>query len=138
MEKNGFKIAGDLNDDGMSYFQRGGSLEEPMKSGESSFKPAGDLKSINTNTAFKFEEKNHVLKTSDDIRKLLKTIVSGKKMSDERLMATGGGQMFVTVDKLDEMIENGDNIIKAEYFENTNMILIEFESFGLNNNMKCR
>lgn len=30
MENNGFKIAGDLNDNGMSYFQRAGDLDEPI------------------------------------------------------------------------------------------------------------
>lgn len=29
------------------------------------------------------------------------------------------------------MVKNGDNIIKAEYFEKMNMVMIEFESFSI-------
>ena len=48
MENKWFKKADDLeesksNDNGMSYFQRGGSLEEIVQTNSTFLKPAGDL-----------------------------------------------------------------------------------------------
>lgn len=135
MENNGFKRAGNLNDNGMSYFQRGGSLEEPIKVNESLFRPAGDLELPNKNNSFRFEEIEMQFKNSEEIREWLKTIVSGKKKSNyafgEGLLATSAGQKFVSIEEIQQMVKNGYNIIKAEYFENMNMVMIEFESFSI-------
>lgn len=135
MENNGFKRAGNLNDNGMSYFQRGGSLEEPIKVNESLFRPAGDLDTPVQNNSFKFEEKKEELKTPEEIKAWLKTIVSGVKKSSYEFgrghQAFSSGRILVGLDELKEMVENGDNIISAEYFEALNMVDIEFESFKI-------
>ena len=149
------KPAGDLTDNGMSYFQRGGSLEEPKKTNESFLQPAGDLEDIKVNdnessyfqiagdldtpkqtNSFTFEEKNEqTLKTPEEIKAWLKTIVSGKKKSNYEFgkgkQAFSSGRILVGLDELKEMVESGDNIISAEYLEALNMVDIEFESFKL-------
>ena len=136
----------------MSYFQRGGSLEDTIEPEETFLKPAGDLeenKSNNngmsyfqrggsledkkTNNTFKFQDKKETKQTPEEIREWLKTIVSGKKKSTYEFgrghQAFSSGRILVGLDELKEMVENGDNIISAEYFENLNMVDIEFESF---------
>lgn len=121
MENNWFKNQGDLEN------------VKPNIDGSSFFKPAGDLEDPKQNNSFAFKEKKEELKTPEEIRSWLKTIVSGERKSNyefgEGLLATGGGSMFVSVEQLQDMINNGDNIIKAEYFEKMNMIMIEFETF---------
>ena len=73
-------------------------------------------------------------KSPEEIRDWLKTIVSGEKKANyafgEGLQITGAGQKFVSIEELQQMVKNGDNIIKAEYF-GMNMVMIEFESFGI-------
>lgn len=140
MDNNWFKRPGDLeetktNISGTSYFKSAGDLptNEPSNSMSLHFKAAGDLDTPTQNNSFKFEEKKEELKTPEEIREWLKTIVSGKKKSTyefgEGLKATSAGQNFVSIEELQQMVNNGDNIIKAEYFENMNMVMIEFESF---------
>lgn len=150
MGNNWFKKAGNLNNNEMSYFQRGGSLEEPKKVSGTFFKPAGSLEEpAKTNTVFRtpgdldtptqsnsFEYKeSKEVKTPEEIRAWLKTIVSGEKKANyafgEGLQITGAGQKFVSIEELEAMVQNGDNIIKAEYFANMNMVMIEFERFGI-------
>ena len=232
MENNGFKRAGDLNDNGMSYFQRGGSLNDEqlnsrptftmnaselekkifgrvldktpegyqdaiarkeaawktyteidnrisngtatkedwerhdevveiykreakaveniktylenysnrvnkteVKPSSVGFERAGDLDTPVQNNSFKFEEKEETIQTPEEIRNWLKTIVSGKKMSNygfgEGPQVIGAGQKFVGIEELQNMVKNGDNIIKAEYLDNMNMVMIEFESFSI-------
>lgn len=154
MENNWFKSPGDLTDDGKSYFQSGGSLEDPIKSDETFLKPAGglptsqpsnnisshftkagDLDTPTQNNSFKFEEKKEELKTPEEIKAWLKTIVSGKKKSTYEFgrghQAFSSGRILVGLDELKEMVKNGDNIISAEYFDNMNMVMIEFESFSM-------
>lgn len=134
MENNGFKLAGDLTDDGMLYFQRGGSLEEPNQT-NTFLKPAGDLNTPKQTHPFSFESKKEELNTPEKIKAWLKTIVSGEKKGfyafGEELELTGAGQKFVSIEELQDMVKNGDNIIKAEYFDNMNMIMVEFESFSI-------
>lgn len=117
-------------------FSKAGDLTSEVKPGGVGFEAAGDLNTSKQNNSFSFsEKKEETLKTPEEIRNWLKTIVSGEKKSNyafgEGLLATGGGSMFVSIEKLQEMVKNGDNIIKAEYFENMNMVMIEFESFGI-------
>lgn len=141
MENNWFKNPGDLDssftpssdnrsavpnkrDDNL-YFQVPGALEkEPDREKDSYFQTAKDLYNENKSKSFNNPE---------EIKAWLKTIVSGVKKSNyafgEGLLATGYGQRFVTLERLYKMVENGDNIISAEYFENMNMVLIEFEQF---------
>ena len=100
------------------------------------FKKPGDLEETpKKNNSFKFEEKEKQFKNAEEIRDWLKTIVSGKKKSNyafgEGLLATSAGQKFVSIEEIQQMVKNGYNIIKAEYFENMNMVMIEFESFSI-------
>ena len=129
-----FKQGGDLTDDGMSYFQRGGSLEEP-KQANTFLKPAGDLDAPKQTHSFSFKTKKEELNTPEEIRAWLKNIVSGEKKGfyafGEELKPAGAGQKLVSIEELQDMVKNGDNIIKAEYFDNMNMVMIEFESFRL-------
>lgn len=125
MEKNWFKSPENLeenklNDNGMSYFQRAGDLEESKQ-----------------NNSFKFEKKEETIKTPEEIKNWIKSIVSGKKKATygfgEGPQVTSSGRILVGVDELKQMVENGDNIISAEYLENMNMVDIEFESFRVPN-----
>ena len=97
------------------------------------FKRAGDLDQPKQNNSFKFEKKEETIQTPEEIREWLKTIVSGKKKSTYEFgrghQAFSSGKILVGLDELKEMVKNGDNIISAEYFENLNMVDIEFESF---------
>ena len=149
MGNNWFKKPKDLEEKkstfGSSYFKKAGDLndDKPSNDMSSHFTRAGDLEpTVKERQSFKFKEKTEKNKTSDEIITWLKTIESGKKKSNyasgEGLMATGGGQKFVTIDELNQMLDNGDNIISAQYFENMKMILVEFESFNLPNTSKSR
>lgn len=42
-------------------------------------------------------------------------------------MVSGGSVIFVTFDELKDMVNNGYNIIKANYFEQMKMIEVEFD-----------
>ena len=145
MENNWFKKADDLEESkgntvGSSYFTKAGDLPEtvPSNNASSYFTKAGDLEEARKeNNSFKFEESSNKLQTPDEIRDWLKTIVSGKKKANyafgEGLPIASAGQKFVTVEELQNMYNAGDNIISAEYLENMNMVLIEFESFRVTN-----
>ena len=120
MEKKWFSMAGDL---------------EPRQSNSngSYLKMAGDLDVPKENNSFKFVEKEPSLMSPDEIRAWLKTIVSGREMANygfgEENNVVSSGKMFVSIDTLKKMIDNGDNIIKAEYIEGLNCVDIEFERF---------
>lgn len=105
------------------------------KSSSVGFEIAGDLEEPKQNNSFKFEEKKEELKTPEEIKAWLKTIVSGVKKSSYEFgrghQAFSSGRILVGLDELKEMVENGDNIISAEYFEALNMVDIEFESFKI-------
>ena len=42
-------------------------------------------------------------------------------------LTVGGATMFVSFDRLKEMVNEGYNIIKASYFEQMNMIEVTFD-----------
>lgn len=98
---------------------------------------AGDLETPKQNNSFKFDKKEETIQTPEEIRAWLKTIVSGVKKSTYEFgrghQDFSSARILVGLDKLKEMVENGDNIIKAEYLENMNMVDIEFESFRVPN-----
>ena len=143
MGNNWFKKAKNLEENksnvkDSSYFKTAGDLSttKPNNSMTLHFTKAGDLEDTKKESnSFKFKEKEESLKTANEIREWLKTIVSGKKKSNyafgEGLLANYAGQKFVGLDELKQMVDNGDNIISAEYFEYMNMVLIEFESFSM-------
>ena len=99
------------------------------------FEIAGDLNTPTQNNSFRFEEIEMDFKSPEEIRACLKTIVSGEKKANyafgEGLQATSAGHKFVSIEELQQMVKNGDNIIKAEYFDNMNMVMVEFESFKM-------
>ena len=135
MDNNFFKPAGDLgvsNDN--NPLRPAGDLG--VLNGNNPLRPAGNLGVSNGNNSFMFERQNNVLKTPDEIREWLKTVVSGKKMSSENRPAIGGGRVMVTLDELKKMVDNGDNIIKAEYIEGVCCVNVEFESFSIPS--RCR
>ena len=93
------------------------------------FSPAGDLE----NTVFlsKYNSK-------EEIVKYLSSVVSGKKYGFQSGMPYSSGSILVSFDELKKMVDNGDNIIKAECLDdNGKFISIEFESFvdGVNNKL---
>jgi len=138
MEKKWFSMAGDLepsqsNSNG-SYLKMAGDLEPRQSNSNGSYlKMAGDLDVPKENNSFKFVEKEPSLMSPDEIRAWLKTIVSGREMANygfgEENNVVSSGKMFVSIDTLKKMIDNGDNIIKAEYIEGLNCVDIEFERF---------
>ncbi|MGM9876645.1 MAG: hypothetical protein ACI310_05405 [Bacilli bacterium] len=99
---NGFYIPGDLGD-------------KPI----GDIKPAGDLEN---NNSFKFSENKTV--TDDEIKSYIASVQSGVRTYGS---VSGGGVMFVSFDRLKDMVNNGYNIIRANYFENMKMIEVEFD-----------
>ena len=120
-----------------NWFTRPGNLEDNNSNinGSSFLKSAGDLDIPKENNSFTFVEKKEELKTPEEIREWLKTIVSSEKKGNyafgEGIQVTGAGQKFVSIHELQDMVKNGDNIIKAEYIDKMNMVMIEFESFNI-------
>ena len=94
-----------------NYFKAPGNLEEKPNTGDFFHKP-GDL-----------ENKSKV-ETSEEIKKYLSEISTGKKTEG---LTIGGAKMFVSFDRLKEMVNEGYNIIKASYFEQMNMIEVTFD-----------
>ena len=98
MENNCFKNPGDLEEDktdniflkpagsledNETFLKPAGDLEEDKSKddGMSYFQIAGDLDTTTQNNSFKFQEKEEIIQTPEEIREWLKTIVSGKKKS---------------------------------------------------------
>ena len=108
-----FYTPGDL-DGGM--LKPAGSLEQ----GNTYFKMAGDLKDNNS---------------KNEVEEYLKSVVTGKRTPPEfGHFPIAAGQRFVSFEELKNMVDRGDNIVRAEYFEQMGKILIEFETFELENN----
>ena len=100
-----FYTPGDL-DGGM--LKPAGSLEQD----NTYFKMAGDLKDNNS---------------KNEVEEYLKSVVTGKRTSPEfGHFPIAAGQRFVSFDRLKDMVNNGYNIIRANYFENMKMIEVEF------------
>lgn len=62
--------------------------------------------------------------------------MSGKKTEPTFGNFPIGGETFVTLEQLKEMVERGDNIITAKYLEGMKMLHVRFETFSLNNSHK--
>ena len=98
-----------------NFFKPAGDLDnEDNRTSSSYFKPAGDLT---------YEEKI----SDEDIKQYLERVVSGEKIEG----SLGGGMMVVSFSKLQELVEQGCNIISAEYL-NSDMIVIEFQELPKN------
>ena len=76
----------------------------------------------------------------DEIQKYLSMVVSGERYGFQKGLPYSGGVMLVSFDNLKEMVNRGDNIIKAECLdENGVLISIEYESYGnVENNKQGR
>ena len=102
----------DVNDTNNGFYN-------PGDLGGEVFKTAGDLED---NNSFKFSESKTV--TDDEIKSYIASIQSGVRTYGS---VSGGGVMFVSFDRLKDMVNSGYNIIRANYFENTKMIEVEFD-----------
>jgi len=120
-----------------SYLENNPNIanKNEVKPSSVGFEMAGDLDAPTQNNSFIFEGKKETIQTPEEIRAWLKTIVSGEKKSTYEFgrghQAFSSGKILVGLDELKEMVENGDNIISAEYFDAINMVDIEFESFRM-------
>ena len=102
----------DVNDTNNGFYN-------PGDLGGEVFKTAGDLED---NNSFKFSESKTV--TDDEIKSYIASIQSVVRTYGS---VSGGGVMFVSFDRLKDMVNSGYNIIRANYFENTKMIEVEFD-----------
>lgn len=95
-----------------------------------SFRPAGDITEEKTNNKFFYNPGNledsnkSKIETPEEIKKYLSEIQTGKKSDG---LTAGGAKMFVTINRLKEMVSEGYNIIKANYFDKMNLIEVEFD-----------
>lgn len=115
-----FKPAGNLEGNGTNdmnnvFYIPGDLGDKPIED----IKPAGDLEN---NNSFKFSETKTV--TDDEIKSYIASVQSGVRTYGS---VSGGGVMFVSFDRLKDMVNNGYNIIRANYFENMKMIEVEFD-----------
>lgn len=126
-----FKKPGDLN-----------ALDKDIssKSMDSFFRKPGDVDSNRGMSSFfrnpgDIESASEVvnLNTKKDIEEYLISIVSGKKYANESELGTliGGGNTIVDLNRLQEMVDLGYNIVSAKYINN-NMIMVEFQEFKKN------
>ncbi|MBQ2873024.1 MAG: hypothetical protein IJE89_03385 [Bacilli bacterium] len=97
------------------YFSRAGNLDENF------FKRPGDIPET---------PRKNTLRSIDNIEEYLLKVVSGKKYDYVCELGTlvGGGNTIVDINRLQEMVNSGFNIISAEYI-NDNMIMVEFQEF---------
>lgn len=131
LSNNTLKTAGNLtsnNDNG--YLKPAGDIptnDNTKNVGYNTFKPAGTL---NTSDYFKRPEdlsskENSTHKTvSEEITSYLEEVQTGQRTYGPVL---GGAKTFVTYDRLKQMVEEGYNIISATYFEQMQMIEVEFD-----------
>ena len=130
----GFKIADNLKNevDGSKYFFTAGDLNETSKDskvilkneidGSSFFSRAGDLCEV---------AKDSKITLREEISNYLSLVVSGEKYGYQTGLPYSSGNIIVSFEKLKEMVDMGDNIIKAECLDDEGkFIVIEFESFG--------
>lgn len=115
----GFKPAGDLGTDNSFKSSDGKPQVSGMNNG---FYNPGDLDNEQKNNSFNFSETKTV--TADEIKSYIASVQSGVRTYGS---VSGGGVMFVSFDRLKDMVNNGYNIIRANYFENMKMIEVEFD-----------
>lgn len=106
---SGGKLRGDLSFNGSAN----GDIRA-----DSNFKTATDLSTT------KVENKRLNSYTETEMREYLASVVSGKRYKG----ATAEGRMFASFGRVVDMVEDGDNIVDATYY-NPDMIEIEFQRF---------
>ena len=112
------------------YFKAPENLEEKTNTGDFFHKP-GDLnKESNNNNSFFYtpndldSSANKTVSSAEEINKFISEVATGKRSEG---LTIGGATMFVSFDRLKEMVNEGYNIIKASYFEQMNMIEVTFD-----------
>lgn len=114
-----------------NYFQRPEDLTskgftQAQDLSNNILKPAGDLIPNSDNGYLKpagdisQSERNSV----EEINKYLQEIQTGQKTYGPVL---GGAKMFVSLDELKQMVNDGYNIVSANYFEQIQMVEVEFD-----------
>ncbi len=112
-----------------NYFKVPENLEEKTNTGDFFHKP-GDLNKESNNNSFFYtpndldSSANKTVSSAEEINKFINEVVTGKRSEG---LTIGGATMFVSFDRLKEMVNEGYNIIKASYFEQMNMIEVTFD-----------
>ena len=94
------------------------------------FKVPGDLNKESNNNSFFYtpneldSSANKTVSSAEEINKFISEVATGKRSEG---LTVGGATMFVSFDRLKEMVNEGYNIIKASYFEQMNMIEVTFD-----------
>ena len=114
-----------------NYFKVPGNIEEKANT-DSFFHKPGDLNKESNGNSF-FHKPNNLdnnvkktisLSSAEEINKFISEVATGKRSEG---LTVGGATMFVSFDRLKEMVNEGYNIIKASYFEQMNMIEVTFD-----------
>ena len=114
-----------------NYFKVPGNIEEKANT-DSFFHKPGDLNKESNGNSF-FHKPNNLdnnvkktisLSSAEEINKFISEVATGKRSEG---LTIGGATMFVSFDRLKEMVNEGYNIIKASYFEQMNMIEVTFD-----------
>ena len=93
-----------------NYFKAPENLEEKTNTGDFFHKPDNI--------------DNKTVSSAEEINKFINEVATGKRSEG---LTIGGATMFVSFDRLKEMVNEGYNIIKASYFEQMNMIEVTFD-----------
>ena len=113
------------------YFKVPGNLEEKTNTNSFFHKP-GDLNKETNNNSFFYtpndldnnDKKTMSLLSAEEINKFINEVATGKRSEG---LIVGDATMFVSFDRLKEMVNEGYNIIRARYFEQMNMIEVTFD-----------
>ena len=112
-----------------NYFKAPGNIEGKQNTGDFFHKP-GDLKKESNGNNFFYtpndldSSANKTVSSAEEINKFISEVATGKRSEG---LTVGGATMFVSFDRLKEMVNEGYNIIKASYFEQMNMIEVTFD-----------
>ena len=112
-----------------NYFKAPENLEEKTNTGDFFHKP-GDLNKESNNNSFFYtpndldSSANKTVSSAEEINKFISEVATGKRSEG---LTIDGATMFVSFDRLKEMVSEGYNIIKASYFEQMNMIEVTFD-----------
>ena len=137
---NYFKVANDLDsnvENKDTFFHKPEELGNTVEKADTSFHKPDGIDSKTDGNYFsapgnieegkyfhKPEELGNIAINENEINDYINSVVSGEKTYGPVL---GGAKMFVTFDKLKEMVNEGYNIIRANYFKKPNVIEVEFD-----------
>ena len=108
------------------YFKKPGNIEEKTNTDSFFHKPEDLNREPNGNNFFHKPDNldNKTVSSAEEINKFINEVATGKRSEG---LTIGGATMFVSFDRLKEMVNEGYNIIKASYFEQMNMIEVTFD-----------